>query len=114
MTELRKKVTSVRNKLANMGLEKTQKEIWNQVLDDAGGDEDIAYQMILTLDSDQECLASFASYTSGQALPMSQIKVVVIEKIETRFIEIPVDRNLIFVGAALGVATGFLAGVMLL
>jgi len=99
----RLKIASVRQKLANMGIEKTPMQIWEQVLGDANSDQELAMQMLANLDGDERCLFNFAMITSGR-------QPYIVER--TQVIEIPMDPSLIYLAGIIGGLTGLLAGIL--
>ena len=98
----RLKIASVQKKLADMGIEKTPMQIWEQVLDDADWNQDLAMEMLSNLDEDDRCLTNFAMVVSGR-------QPYIVE--HTQVIEIPMDPSFIYLAGIIGALTGLLAGI---
>jgi hypothetical protein len=86
-----------------MGIEKTPMQIWEQVLDDANWNQEVAMEMLSNLDGDDRCLANFAMVVSGR-------QPYIVE--HTQVIEIPMDPSLIYLAGIIGGLTGLLAGIL--
>lgn len=96
----RAKISSVRQKLADVGLEVTPTEIWQQALSDAGGNQELAMAILDSWDTDQLCFEGLVQYLSGELLP----PVVIYEPV---FVEVAPEP----IAIAVAVLIGFLLGV---
>lgn len=61
------RVSSIQRKLANVGLEVTPNEIWEQAISDSGNQPIWALEMLESWDSDPHCFANLANFLAHRA-----------------------------------------------
>jgi hypothetical protein len=102
----RQRICSVQRKLANLGVERTPVDIWEDVMESCGQDPDLAMMYLFELDQDGAAFVRFANGIAGAPVAVESVKYVPYEVKE--YVKVFVGQELVFFAAVIGVLIGVL------
>lgn len=108
----RNRISNLQRKLANVGVEKTPNEIWDDVLLDCDGDEELAGILLMELDNNSTSFMNFANHVSGRRFPVAVESVKYVPYRVKEYVNVFVGQELVLVGSLVGFLLGVLVSLV--